>query len=118
MDNSVWYRTCVLVALALVVAFANKATALEWYEGGTLHGKTIMDWNTATEQNRLATSGDIILSIRGNLKFDLNSIEKIKIKAYGLSKCITSATSGNQDLENQQVSEMAILCVYQMNWNK
>ncbi len=36
------------------------ASRLKWYEGGTLHGKTIADWHAASGRDRLATSSDFV----------------------------------------------------------
>lgn len=45
----------------------SRITAPQWYEGGTLYGKTLSDWTAAPYSNRLATSADLLNSL---LKID------------------------------------------------
>lgn len=40
------------------------ASSREWYEGGTLSGKTALDWQAASPRDRLATCADIIAVAR------------------------------------------------------
>lgn len=56
----------------------------EWYDGGTLHSATVSQWNVATEANKLATCGDYVASVTGEIS---------KSKAYELKNCIDEAAS-------------------------
>lgn len=48
-----------LVAIWTVL-FASMALAQQWYEGGTLHEATLVEWNQAAPENKLATIGDMV----------------------------------------------------------
>lgn len=48
-----------LVAIWMVL-FASMALAQQWYEGGTLHEATLVEWKQAAPGNKLATIGDMV----------------------------------------------------------
>lgn len=43
-----------------MVLFASMALAQQWYEGGTLHDATLLEWKQATPENKLATIADMV----------------------------------------------------------
>ncbi len=47
------------VALWMVL-FASMALAQQWYEGGTLHDATLLEWKQSTPENKLATIADMV----------------------------------------------------------
>ncbi|UYY86945.1 hypothetical protein [Alcaligenes sp. SMD-FA] len=51
------FRGFVTLWLAL---FAAMALAQQWYEGGTLHDATLLEWKQATPENKLATIADMV----------------------------------------------------------
>ena len=77
---------------------------LKWYEGGTLHGKTVAEWRAASSRDRLATSSDFVAKIR---KFD--SLADMLVAAHGMQTCITTA-SPDEGVQHLKVSEMAASC--------
>ena len=80
----------------------------KWYEGGSLHSKTIADWQTATPHNRLATSADLISKITGELN---------KEKSVELESCLTAFAKGaDKKLMNQKVAEIGTLCAVQLGY--
>ena len=57
-------REVYLVWLIVIGVFVSTPVySGEWYEGGTLHKATVQEWQQATYENRLATSGDWFVSI-------------------------------------------------------
>ena len=50
-----------LLALLLLVGLAAMPTqAAEWYEGGTLHEASALEWQQGTQENKLATAGYLL----------------------------------------------------------
>ncbi len=80
----------------------SKLAGLKWYEGGTLHQKTVAEWQAASNRDRLATSSDFVAKIR---KFD--SLADMLVAAHVMQTCITIADEGVQHLK---VSEIAASC--------
>ena len=77
----------------------------EWYSGGTLHDKTIVEWRTASYDNRLATCADFVMTLGKyqSLPPDL------KKRAVDFEACISkSVEDGNVD--NKSVSEFGSVC--------
>lgn len=54
-------RTAIAVAFAVTLSFCQPAQAEQkWYEGGTLHKKTVAQWSKASERDKLATAADFV----------------------------------------------------------
>jgi hypothetical protein len=116
---------------AMLIFLAGTASSAEWYEGGKLAAAGALEWQKATPQNKLATSGDIVALMfqKGILKPEINrtigGVNDLKPYAIGLATCIEGATEKRPDEDmnrkmfiNQTVSSMAVLCVYAMGWDK
>ena len=90
----------------------------KWYEGGTLHRATIGEWWKASEPNRLATCGDFLagLLIDGKLNLPVSDPDSFLPYAYGLVKCINSATKNIPEIKGQKVSSIAASCVVLLGW--
>ena len=63
---------------------------LPWYAGGTLHRATMGEWTASTDDSRLATSADFIVTMVNDVP---SSMEPLKPKAVELDKCITKVGS-------------------------
>lgn len=95
----------------------------KWYEGGTLHTATMEDWLAGTEQNRLATAGDLFshLARRTNpalidrIPQDQFSLQ-MKQYASDMRACITKVVQGS-DVINK-INEIAVLCYTMMKSKK
>jgi len=83
----------------------------KWYEGGTLHRAKIEDWKKATDENRLATCADFIAKVRK--PSDLN---ELLAKSVGLRACITEATRALESTNNENVADVAALCVVTLGY--
>jgi len=91
---------------------AREPTAIKesknWYEGGTLHKGKLADWKKATTENRLATAGDFIAKLTGDLDIS---------KAIELKACLTTFSKGaEEEIINQKVAEAAVLCAAQLGY--
>ena len=78
----------------------------KWYEGGTLHKSSILEWKQATDENKLATCGDFIASTNKTLPID-----EIKSKAIALKVCIDEATRDLDNTNTETVASIASLCM-------
>ena len=83
----------------------------QWYIGGNLHKKNIIDWKNATEANKLATCGDFIAGIKKDL-----SLTESKHKAFELKDCIEEATKGTNISDHIKVNEIGALCLVTMGY--
>jgi hypothetical protein len=87
-----------------------------WYQGGTLHDKTIYDWKQATYSNKLATCADFIAASKDNLNIDITTVDSIKPFAEQLVICMDTAIDGGESFDEQSVSEMAIISMAFLEW--
>ena len=71
---------CILILFITSAIYAG-----EWYEGGTLHNATLREWYSASYQNRLATSADLIAAVK--LAKDM---KQLKERAIELENYITT----------------------------
>ncbi len=103
----------------------------KWYEAGTLHNKSILEWQTASADDKLATCADFVARMWEDQSFvpriqnSINSVESMKIYAEELVEGLDAATERFADPEqnrrvyaNQTVSSMATLCMITMRWLK
>ena len=99
----------------------NKIDAKEWHEGGTLHTANISDWQDASYENKLATCGDWMAKLCGPKSNNINkiqSINELKEKSEQLIICVDGATSGIENLDNIEISEIALNCMILMGYLK
>lgn len=68
--------------LLVLMLFANVAAA-EWYEGGTLHDSSFLEWKKATYENKLATCGDWVAGVYARKGYTQELMKELK--AAGMS---------------------------------
>ena len=103
----------------------------KWYQGGTLHNKSALEWQMASADDKLATCADFVARMWEDQSFvpkiqnSINSVESMKIYAEELVICLDAATERFADPEqnrrvyaNQTVSSMATLGMMTMRWLK
>jgi hypothetical protein len=76
----------------------------EWYAGGNLSRASIGEWKAATYENKLATSADMVATLK---KF--SSMDEMKAAAVELEQCVSKVAEGPQ-AEQQRVNEVAAAC--------
>ena len=81
------------------------APAKNWYDGGTLHQKTIKEWRSATAEDRLATSGDFVRKLGRYQALPLD----LKERAVDMEACISRAIQG-LDADQKAVAEIGATC--------
>jgi len=91
----------------------HNSQSIKWYTGGTLHNKTVGDWNSASYKNRLATSADFVTATTPKFKqsklFEDNS-RLLKLRSVALEKCTSESTVG-LNVNFLKVSEIAATCI-------
>lgn len=85
----------------------------EWYEGGTLHDKTVREWRAATYENRLATCADFVM-VSGD---HISHPPDLKHRSRQLEACISSAVRGGE-FDYKEVSEFAASCAILLGYRK
>lgn len=90
------------------------APAPAWYEGGTLHDKTMADWRRASYRNRLATCADFVAALAESSGRRFDSIDQIKPYAVRLERCLSEAARGGH-ADGQTITSMAAACSLLMN---
>ena len=61
----------------------------QWYEGGNLHKATVLQWEKATYQNKLATAADWLAATKWKDNLNtINDFNKLKAKADILVKAV------------------------------
>lgn len=106
--------------ILLLLSLATVASAAKWYEGGTLHQASIGEWWQASQQNRLATCGDLIahMHLKGYLNLPITTVESIKPYAIELVSFISAATKDLDDVKLNKVAEFAAIGMGMMGWTK
>jgi hypothetical protein len=81
-----------------------------WWEGGNLHDKTIEEWLAASEQNRLATTVDVVFSLKEDLGAEIvyTNGEELMSCVLQLAACITGATAEFPDTHHLKVADVAL----------
>ncbi len=103
----------------------------KWYEGGTLHKKSALDWQGSNQPDKLATCSDFVAGMWQNEKFvpriqnSIDTVDDMKPYAQELVEYIDVATRRDPDPEqnrrlftNQTVSAMAVFGMIEMGWLK
>ena len=84
----------------------------EWYQGGTLHDKTMREWAKSNTDNKLATCGYIIVTAykKGSLKLDLSSIDTdlIKIYAFTLMMALDKSVETSKENNNKEFLDCSV----------
>lgn len=101
----------------------------KWYEGGTLHGGSGLDWQQATHANKLATSADLLASLWQKDKLSpevrrpLRNIDDFKPLAEQLVAELDDAFAPEPDqhanrqmFANQGVADSAIMVMALKGW--
>lgn len=103
--------------------------AHKWYEGGTLHKASAIDWQTASHENKLATCADIVAvlwegkSLKPAIQNKINSIDDMRPYAEELVVWLDKAMEPLSDpaenrrvYVNQTVAGMATMGIVLMGW--
>jgi hypothetical protein len=117
-------------AIVLGVA-ADPAAKMKWYEGGTLHRLTALDWQKATYANKLATCADFVAHAWVNKKLKkqvavkIHGVEDLKPLAIELVSFMDAATEPEKDhrknhemFAQQRVAELAAMGMLLLEWLK
>ena len=105
--------------------------AKEWYEGGTLHNKSALKWQTASTADKLATCADFVTKMwqNGDLKpsisDNISTVDDVRPYAQELVEFLDAAFKPDPDPEqnrrlftNQTVSSTAAIGMVLMEWPK
>jgi hypothetical protein len=103
----------------------------KWYEGGTLHKATALDWQRASPEDKLATCADFVATLwkNGELKPELQksirTIDGLRPLAVALVTFMDKATAQEADptknrqlYANQKVPEFAVIGMVMLGWTK
>jgi hypothetical protein len=94
---------CPLLLSFLVSAGAEQKK--EWYEGGTLHRKSALEWSKASHADRLATASDFTAKVTKP-----KSMSELKDKAVAMERCISTVAAPSTKNPKQPVAEIASAC--------
>lgn len=86
------------------------SSKVEWFQGGTLHGSTVGEWNAASYRNRLATAADWTTGIIGQAEFERIGLSGVRQKAEELVKCVDGSISDLSGAESLSATEIAAMC--------
>jgi hypothetical protein len=121
----------VLVCTIVVVAVTETEAKLKWYEGGTLHKLSALDWQKATYGNKLATCADFVAhawvnkKLKDNLAGKIHSVNDLRPYAVELVAFLDAATrpeknarKNKQLFAKQDISELAAMGMLLLEWLK
>jgi hypothetical protein len=108
---------------------ARSSIIREWYEGGTLQDKGILDWQKASYENKLGTCGDLVARFlelgyfKPGIQHSIESVDDMRPYAEELVVFLDTATKKWDDPEenrvvftNQTVPEFAFIGLVLMEW--
>jgi hypothetical protein len=103
----------------------------KWYEGGTLHKQSALQWQTASSKDKLATCADFVTGMwqNGDLKPSiasrLSTVEDVRPYAEELVDFLDAVLKRDPDAEqnrqrfaNQTVAATAAIGMVTMGWAK
>ena len=82
----------------------------EWFDGGTLHNRTMAEWSRASYRDRLATSADFFATSIDSRSEPPRHPDRFRGEAIELEVCI-SETHAEGITDSQRVSEIAAACL-------
>lgn len=101
----------------------------QWYQGGTLHKASALEWQNATYENKLATCADFISALwednhlNPSIANQITSIHSMRPLAEDLLSELDEAMEPHPDAKtnrdlygNQKVSSMATIIVVAKGW--
>ncbi|MFM5086258.1 hypothetical protein [Aeromonas media] len=131
---SLMYFSLVLGAsMALPAGYTpiSVAHADAWYEGGTLHQANALQWQKASDADKLATCSDLVAAIYKNKSFKpelqqaIKSVDDFRPLAEELVKALNGAFKEDPDTKNnakiftnQKVPDTAVMLMMLMGWLK
>lgn len=104
------------IAFAVLATFCcfTTAQAESWYEGGTLHKATVKQFRASEYENARATAADwLAASISDKEIGKLNELNW-KHASENLVMCIIKATDGVEAVQNNSVTDVAVMCMAQL----
>lgn len=93
-----------------IVATAERAVAKKWFEGGTLHGRTMAEWTVATEENRLASTADLVFALTDPAISGQMDLDDFKKPAADVVVCV-NGLAGESKAAEMKISDMTVLCM-------
>ena len=103
----------------------------KWYEGGTLHKKSALEWQTAPSRDKLATCADFVTTmwqnddLKPSISKRLSTVDDVRPYAQELVDYLDAALKADPDPEqnrklfaNQTVSSIAVAGMVTMGWTK
>ncbi|UHO39268.1 hypothetical protein H5J24_03870 [Chryseobacterium capnotolerans] len=99
-----------LSVLSLLSCSQKTNPETEWTKNGNLHDKTIIEWKSASDQNKLATCADFMASLKRAENQTYTSIQEMKFDANNLKVCIDEGTADNKYADYMKVREIAVTC--------
>lgn len=109
-----------VVSVGLSFSSLSIAETKKWFEGGTLHKATTVEWKAATYRNKTATSADFALGFPKikEVVTESGSIDVNKIFAVDLATCIDTAISEEKEgiHEDTTLIQIAVVCGKALGW--
>lgn len=121
------------ISMALPAGYTpiSVAQADAWYEGGTLHQANALQWQKASDADKLATCSDLVAAIYKNKSFKpelqqaIKSVDDFRPLAEELVKALNGAFKEDPDTKsnakiftNQKVPDTAVMLMMLMGWLK
>lgn len=86
-----------------------------WFEGGTLHQATLLDWVAASQENRLATAADYLVATKA-IDVNAEGLDVLRERAEKLTECILFAAGKLPG--DMQASSMVANCLSSLGYLK
>ena len=103
----------------------------KWYEGGTLHNKSALEWQLASTDNKLASCADFTAriwktgSFKPSIATQISTVDDLRPYAQELVEFLDAAFQPDPDpaenrkiFANQKVSESAAAGMILLGWNE
>ncbi len=108
----------IMLTVLLFISVADAKETKKWYDGGSLHKASAVQWNKALLANQLATSSDWLTATKKGKAVIVAdpTATAMKLLALELTICIDEIASSDA-MKNEQANKIAALCVLGMGLN-
>lgn len=107
----------VVVITIIGLCTSRNENKTSWYEGGTLHSATVVEWKAASESDKLATAADWLYNAQPGWKAVIDGdpsksqLKAFKEKSKLLSGSVDTAISETSELDTTKAAEIALMLI-------
>lgn len=99
-----------IIFIIILGCESKKSEDNSWLKNGTLHKPTVAEWKQASDENKMATCADFVVSLKESDAEKFKTINDIKVSALEMKNCLDEAVIGGSITDDMKINEIAVLC--------